>query len=406
MTVPISRLLPLAALLAFPGPRLDASPGLLGPGRLAHLGDPVVRLDHLWTAMADHDGRFDHFQGREIPVSTETAVFSRDETLIATTAKGDNSIRVFRARDGRQLWRADGDAESECAGFTVDGRHLVSGGEGVPQLRVWRVADGAFVRGWPDLVSVDGLRFSPDGRWLATGNEGGQVRLYDTSSPDPADWSGEPAHILVHGTDRDASGREADGHADVNQLVWSADGAHLYSGGRNGLVRKWRAADFATPHGGLVTTYAGPQGSVKGIHLSADGALLAAASGALAGGIPSRVLVWREADGHALLDYPCHELRVIETVVFDPSGRVLLAAGSANDWKRETSPVLIWRLADLGPAPAPRPPVQRIVAYDIEYLTFDRAGETLLSAHADGSLRAWRFFIDSPAPAASVERAH
>lgn len=375
---------------------LDVTPIPVNPGNFAVSGENVLNLDIAWTATADTQGVFDTYRGRDasgrqnIPVSTETAVYSNSQTLIATTAKGDGTVRLFDAASGEQIWQQNATAETEAASFTANDEFLVSGGEAATaELEVRRVSDGSLVRQIDDTRSIEGLEFSPDFSLLATGNEAGEVKIYDTSSLNPANWT--LLHTLTHGADRDLPGSNTNAQSDVNQLRWSADGQFLYSGGRNAEVKKWRVANFGNPDGGLERTYLGNTGSVKSVRLSPDGSLLAAGSNNNSGG-DARVVVWDELTGQQVLNYAATDLRVVENVAFDPTGNVLVAGGTAISGNRAQSNTPIWRVSDI--LAGETLPDQTITWYDVEYLEFNDTGSTLISSHGDGSVRAWDVAID------------
>ncbi|NMM48737.1 WD40 domain-containing protein [Marinigracilibium pacificum] len=367
-------------------------------------GDPVLKLsNNNWTKMADEDGILDTFQGFQIPVSTETSVYSNDETKVATTAKGDFTVRVFRTSDGMQLWEVDAQAETEAADFTNDDLYLVTGGESSPQIKVWRVSDGQLIRTINDNKSIEGLQFSPDGNLLACGNEWGEIRIYNTSNANPLNWPATPTYVLTQGTDKDKTGVSSDGESDVNQVDWSSDGQFLYTAGRNSLVKKWKRSDFGDADGGLERTYTGQQGSIKCVRLSSDGSLVASGSGKNTGAAAeARVVVWNEATGQQVMNKLLPSTRIVETVTFDPSDQILISGGSNKSLTRADSESWVWRVSDM--LAGQSDPDQIITWYDVEFLEFNQAGNTLISAHADGSLRSWSVSINTSASSTIVKK--
>ena len=355
-------------------------------------GDTVLRIEHRWTRMGDDDGTFDTPSDN---VSVENGQFSHDETVIATVAKGDNSIRLWDADDGTELWRQDGVQETECLAFTADDAYLVTGGEATDrEINVLDAATGEKLRTFAVGTSTEGMVFSPDYALLATGNEGGEVWIYDTSDPDVYAWPDTPRYVLVHGPDKDLSGVDADEHSDINQMEWSADGATLFSGSRDGTLKAWSRADFGT-EGELIRTYeAGLRGSVKGIDLSEDGTLIVSGSNSNSGTgpRPARIVAFDIATAEVVFDYAIPSGRTPENVTFDPSGRLLLAASSPRDNPESNARTFIWTVdsVEVG-ATKPR---QIIGWFEQEYLDFSDAADRLIVSGNDGSVRVFDVAID------------
>ena len=352
-------------------------------------------LTPVWTRMGDDDGVLD--TDLDVPTSVENAEWSPDGRWIVSAAKGDGSVRLWDAATGAERWRVDPSGETEAVSFTRDGRFVVAGGE---QNGVWVLAldDGALVRVLERDASVEGLRFSHDGARLATGDEAGRVTVWDTSAPDPSSWPTAPLFDLEHGPDQDHPADPAPPgvHADVNQVDWTADDRFLISGGRNGEVRLWDAADLAAPP----VVIGRLPGSLKSARFSPDDRLVAASDNdnATRG---SRAGVWDRATGRtvALLESP--DIRVGETVAFSPDGRYLLVGGTQYDDVGDGR-LYVFRVADFDGGGAVRP-AEAIDVYNQEYLHFSPDGRRLVSSHQDGSLRVWdyaaRATAAEPAPA-------
>ena len=372
-------------------------------------GDTIMTLTHRWSVMADDDGTFDTPSSN---VSVENAQFDGTETVVATVAKGDNSVRLFRAEDGTQLWQSDGGQETETLAFTEDNAFIVTGGENVPEISVWDASDGSLLRTYAAGTSVEGMRFSPDYSLLVMGSEAGQVRVYATPGDDPLAWPEEVLLLLDQGPDRDRSGVAADGHSDVNQIEWSADGRFFFSAGRNGAVRQWeviREADSLRIE--VVRDFtAGERGSLKSVDLSTDGTLVASTSNFQTGTgrrVPSRVVVHEVATGEVIFDYTIPNARVPENVTFDPSGQIMLSGADFIGVPEDRAQSFVWTVEDVRAGRTT--PRQTINWFEQEYFDFTDAADQLLISGNDGSLRLFDITIDTdlvsgvkPTPVATV----
>ena len=334
----------------------------------------TIDLDEAWVRLADSDGVLGQFLDR--PTSTESAEFSPDGTLVASVAKGDDSVRLWRVSDGAQLWARIADGETESVAFTRDGAYVVTGGEDT-LVRVWRVSDGVQVASLPHPASVEGLRFSNGGGRLATGNEAGQVTIWNTSASNPAAWPTTPLHVVTQGSDQDAGGA---GQADVNQVDWTNDDRFVVSAGRNEVVKLWEVAAMGNLDQGLRRTFTGHTGSIKSVRLSPDDQLVAAGAQLSPDG---SVRVWERATGALVVDLDFPDVRIVEAVEWTPNGEFLFVGGTAQGGR--TGRFTVYRTADLA-LPSPQP-VLTVQTFDQEYFDFNDDGTRLALSQADGALR-------------------
>lgn len=355
-------------------------------------GDTLLELSHRWTRMGDEDGIFERPTNN---VSVENGQFSYDETVIATVAKGDNTIRLWNADDGTEIWKTDGVQETECLAFTADDRYIITGGEARDrEINILLTEDGSKLRTFAVGTSTEGMVFSPDFNLLATGNEGGEVWIYDTSNPDIFAWPDTPAFVLIHGPDKDLSGIDADEHSDINQMEWSKDGQTLFSGSRVGTLKAWSRANFGTDSA-LVRTYeAGLRGSVKGIDLSEDGSLIVSCSNSNSGtGFrPARVVAFDVETAEVVFDFAIPSGKTPENVTFDPTGRILLAASSLQEVREDDARTFIWSVDSVKVGVTQ--PSQIIRWFEQEYFDFSDAGDRLIVSGNDGSVRVFDVNID------------
>ena len=375
---------------------------LAGPARL-YGQQTIVKITQVWVRVGDTEGAIDQERGI---ASIESAEFSPEGTLIASAAKHAGDVRVWTV-EGEQRWQQfhenDPDDEVEVVAWTRDGQYVLSGGED-HRVRVWRAADGTPVQTLDHIASIDGMRFSHSGDLLATGDEAGQVNIWDTSDPDPANWPATPLHTITHGPDQDRPDGGT-GHSDINSIDWTADDQFIFTAGRNAEVRRWEVARMGDADQGLRQAYLGFSDSIKSTRLSPDGTLVAAGGQRSPDGA---VRVWNVETGALIKVLHFPQAQKIEAVEFTPDGRFLFAGGN------EGKDGLTGYPGNGG--------IGAIRAYDIandfalvleqpvfrqEYFDFNGDGSLLVSSHEDGTLRLWQVEVIErpPLPFANIHAA-
>jgi len=330
----------------------------LSPTGAQSTAGPVAapELRPIWARLGDANGHAG---------AVEVAVFSPDGRYVATGAKYDNQVMLWRAVDGTLVWSRPVDQETEAIAFSPDGRFLASGGED-DEVRVWRVADGGMVKVLPHGASLDGLAWSHDGRLLVTGEERaasgeGKVRF----------WAMPEGRLL---------GVVDQGHT-TNSVAFTRDDRYVVTAGGNGEARLWRVADRT-----LVRTFRGPEGggSIKSVRLSPDDSLIAA------GNSRGVIALWDVATAQVLrtVVYP----DAVEAVEFGPDGTHLLAGGSGPN------PIWILNVPDLSLA-------RTVPQTETEYLHFSANGAQLATAHEDGTVRVWLWHSGDPGLNGRMHRA-
>lgn len=342
---------------------------------------PTGRIEfvEVWSVMADTDGRMnfkvDH------PTSTESAELSPDETLIASAARGDHSIRLWDAETGEQIWETYADNENEAVTFTRDGRFVITGGADC-KIRIIDVETGKIIRVLDDQAGIEGLRISHSGQWLATGNKAGQIKLWDIVDPEPDQWSGWPTYVLIQGPDNNDTQTESD----VNQVDWTKDDRFLLSAGSNGVVKMWDMENVQNGTTECERVLEAFSGSVKSVRLSSDQTLVAAGGQTISGGA---MCVWDFEAGELIrkVDFPNTEL--IEAVIFSPNGQYLLAGGAEYP-EYAFDNMYAFLVADIKSEAETIEPATILKSYNQEYFYFSKDGSKLVVSHQDGALRLYR----------------
>ena len=186
--------------------------------------------------------------------------------------------------------------------FSPDGKTLAIGSYDV--LKFWNVASKKIETDLPlEIGSLRALAYSPDGRLLAVGGYQ-DVVLYDAKTRKPL--------------------RKLEGHrGDVTGAVFTPDGRTLITSSDDETVRFWNIAD-----GKQIRSLDGIDYPVQAVAISADGKLLAAASGDENRVTkPGVVQVWETASGKQLLRFADHK-RTATDVVFSPDGKRLLSTST------------------------------------------------------------------------------
>lgn len=134
------------------------------------------------------------------------------------------------------------------------GRIACSSGDGT--LSVWSVPEMALLRQVPlSAEKARGLALSPDGAWLAAATLDGMVRILDTQDLNE--------HHTLPGHDRGAA-----------SVAWHPNKPVLVSGGRDGHLRFWHAAEDLRP----LQAIPAHRANIYGIAFSPNGQLCATAS--------------------------------------------------------------------------------------------------------------------------------
>jgi WD40 repeat protein/tetratricopeptide (TPR) repeat protein len=364
----------------------------------------------------------------------ERLAVSPDEDLLAVS-RLDHRILFLDPKDGKERRALFGHTDDVTAvAFGPDGRRLYSASKD-RTVRAWNTQDGEQVmalRGHRGPVAA--LAVSPDGRLLATGDAAGAVNLWDATSEDPealdligrspvlpgsfgalnvkesgglaarpavftdagrrfticnesgnlSNWDTRCGALLARAS-LDLQGRQR-----VRGWDFSADGrwaaVRLSLGDdtdfQRRLARAAKDRHGARATGKSVRPLEAPEVGNGGIAFSADGRLLAAASG-------GNVKVWDVQSGRKLWLLGGHPAPV-RYLAISPDGRWLVSTSESDSDFVKISPgakqglVQVW---DLGTGK-----LRWKLPQELELLTppvFSADGRWLLTPRQAGSLQVW-----------------
>jgi WD40 repeat protein len=271
------------------------------------------------------------------------------KALTASTGS-DGTVRLWNLdTHEQQVLRGRQDGDSFAVAFDPTGRVLASSSLVENVVRLWDVTTGRQLRVLEGHeAAVWALVFSSDGQRVASAGGDGTIRVW------PVTGTGEP--VVRHGA------------GSVRSIGFSPDG-RLVTGGADGIVRIW-------DHSGEPKQLRGHRGTVWAVAFSPDGTRL------VSGGTDGTVRIWSSDGTGRPVELNGHQ-GIVYSVAFSPDGRLIGSGGNDGTTR-------IWQAARGGD-----PVVVHGFGASVETVTFTRDTD-LVTAHDDGSVRAWRCEVCGP----------
>jgi WD40 repeat protein len=322
-----------------------------------------------------------------------TSLAWRADNAALVTGSADKSARLWNVADGKQLAIFDQHgAEVRAVAITPAGDQVFTGGAD-NVIKQWIVADGKPAKEFKGhTAALSALKMSADGALLISGAADSTARIWNVAAA-------TETRAVNHG-------------AAVQAISLSADGTKLASSGADNLIKIWNVADGAAA--GVLTGHAGPVGGVAWLSdnlrlasVSADGTVRVwnvtgtlletyragkGALHALAVSADSKLLIAAGTDGQVHIVTPAAvrvlagHMGAVNAIAFNPAGDRLISAGADKT-------VRGWNVADGAPATQYAGSTDVVTA-----LTVSADGAKVVAAGADKQVRIWNLADGAAGP--------
>ncbi|RMF41920.1 MAG: hypothetical protein D6753_08745 [Planctomycetota bacterium] len=278
---------------------------------------------------------------------------------------------LYRRVDVQPDWLLEEQGEVDAVAFDPRGQYMAAICDN-RLVRFYRWSDRVVVGAWEVPERANALVFSPDGAMMLVGTPSGKVLVWDFNAQVRPELESQvagrlqgelmpmPSPVVETSVDDD----------EVNSLVFSRDGTHLYAGTDQRRVRRWSIDNDWTKPWEMELEFPEVGRSIKQVALAPDEKLLAAASS------DGTLRVWDTRTGSEVFRWTSPETARVTVVDFSSDGR-LLAAGDIRGTV-VAAQVGTWEYAEWGSLDG------------IESLAFvrDSSGK-FLTGDRGGAVRCW-----------------
>ena len=236
------------------------------------------------------------------------------QTLAYTEGSTDNTVQVWKTKDGALLRKLQGHTSwITSVAVSADGQTFASGGSfRDPSVRLWRVSDGAPLRTLTGQTSgVTRIAFSPDGQLLAAGGPNHIWRIADGTLLYTFQ-GGQRLPTLESGVLKNGS------------LAFSADSKSLFAVEGDTSMRVWNMSDGSLARTIMIPL---PHGfDVQSAAFSSDRKLLATGLG------DGTIWLWRLEDMTLLSRFTFNQNWAnVAELAFSPDGTLLAATSDSGN---------------------------------------------------------------------------